>query len=492
MKRLSGMDAMFLSMEGTEWPQHTLGLMILDPSDAPGFDFEHLRDHLDRRLPYLPSFRRRIQEVPLGLDRPVWVDDPAFKLDYHIHRAALPAPGGERELADVAGEILARQLNRNQPLWESWFVEGLEGGRVAFIAKTHHSIVDGVSGAGLSSVLCDVTPDAEGPIVELPDEGEQPRHSSLELFAKGTLSAATTPPKVVQYLGQTVRNAVSTISHLRRDDPPPRPMSAPKTSFNGALSSHRSFAYTSLPMAHIKHVKNGLGVKVNDVILSVVAGALRTYLTKRDALPEAPVLATVPMSTRDAGDETPGNHVHTMIASMCTDVEDPVARLSAIHNGMNSAKALAEDLQAGQSIGLTDFAPPVLLNLMFKGFRAAKLEDKLPLASNLIVSNVPGPPIQLYMAGAKIEHIVPVGPLTVGMGINVTVFSYGGNVDVGIQADPDLVEDPWEILEGAKAELDRLLAASGWVEPAAKKPAATKAGTAVPRGGSSPGSAEKV
>jgi len=200
----------------------------------------------------------------------------------------------------------------------------------------------------------------------------------------------------------------------------------------------------------------------------------------------------VPMSTRDAGDETPGNHVHTMIASMCTDVEDPVERLSAIHNGMNSAKALAEDLQAGQSIGLTDFAPPVLLNLAFKGFRAAKLEDKLPLASNLIVSNVPGPPIQLYMAGAKIEHIVPVGPLTVGMGINVTVFSYGGNVDVGIQADPDLVDDPWEILEGAKAELDRLLAASGWEEPVAKKnsPAAKKTGAAIPPGGSSAGSAE--
>ncbi|WP_454789740.1 WS/DGAT/MGAT family O-acyltransferase [Mycolicibacterium lutetiense] len=461
MKRLSGMDAMFLSMEGTEWPQHTLGLMILDPSDAPGFDYEHLRDHLDRRLPYLPQFRRRIQQVPLQLDRPVWVDDPAFKLDYHIHRAALPAPGGARELADLVGEVLARQLDRNQPLWESWFVEGLQDGRVAYIAKTHHSVVDGVSGAGLSSVLCDVTPDADEPAVDLPDEDEHPRHSSLELLAKGTLAAASTPPKIVQFLGKTVRDAVTTVNHLRRDNPPPRPMSAPKTSFNGALSSHRSFAYTSLPLADVKHVKNSLGVKVNDVILCIVAGALRTYLIKRDALPDTPVLATVPMSTRDAGDETPGNHVHTMVASLCTEVEDPVERLSAIHDGMNSAKALAEDLQATHSIGLTDFTPPLLLNLLFKGFRAAKLEDRLPLASNLIVSNVPGPPIPLYMAGARIEHIVPVGPLTVGMGINVTVFSYGDYVDVGVQADPDLVEDAWELLDGAKAELERLMSAAG-------------------------------
>jgi WS/DGAT/MGAT family acyltransferase len=455
------MDAMFLSMEGTEWPQHTLGLMILDPTDAPGFDYEHLREHLDRRLPYLPQFRRRIQEVPLGLDRPVWVDDPAFKLDYHIHRAALPSPGGAKELADVVGEILARQLDRNQPLWESWFVEGLEGGRVAYIAKTHHSMVDGVSGAGLSSVLCDAHPNADKPLVELPDEGEQPRHSSLELFAKGTVAAVSTPPKIVQFLGQTVRNAVTTISHLQRDNPPPRPMSAPKTSFNGALSSHRSFAYTSLPLADVKHVKNSLGVKVNDVILCVVSGALRNYLTKRDELPESSILATVPMSTRDAGDDELGNFVHAMVASLCTDVEDPVERLSAIHSGMNSAKALAEDLQSQQSIGLTDFAPPVLLNLAFKGFRAAKLEDKLPLASNLIVSNVPGPPVQLYMAGARIEHIVPVGPLTVGMGINVTVFSYGDYVDVGVQADPDLVDDPWELLDGAKAELEKLMTAAG-------------------------------
>lgn len=460
VKRLSGMDAMFLSMEGTEWPQHTLGLMILDPSDAPEFNYQNLREHLRKRLPYMPQFQRRIQEVPFQLDRPVWVDEPNFQLDAHLHRGAVPAPGGPHELAEIVGEILGRQLYRHQPLWESWYLEGLEGGRVAFVAKTHHSMVDGVSGAGLSDVLCDVDPKAIAPIIPLPDDPDQPRHSGMELLARGAASTLTVAPKVARYLKQTVGGAVTTISHLRRDDPPPRPMSAPKTSFNGSLSARRGFAYCSLPMADVKQVKNHFGVKVNDVILDVVAGALRTYLVKRDALPEQPILATVPMSTRSAEDVELGNAVHAMVGSLSTDVEDRVERLHAIHRGMNSAKALAEDLQAQQSIGLTDFTPPLLLNLVFKAFRAAKLEDRLPLATNLIVSNVPGPPVQLYMAGARIEHIFPVGPLTVGMGMNVTVFSYGKYVDVGVQTDPNLVEDPWELLGSVTDELAQLVAAA--------------------------------
>jgi len=461
VKRLSGMDAMFLSMEGTAWPQHTVGMMILDPSSAPGFGYDTLRSHLQNRLPYMPQFRRRIQEVPLQLDRPVWIDDPGFWLDAHVHRAALPAPGGPRELAEYVGEILARPLNRNQPLWESWYLEGLERGRVAFIAKTHHCLVDGVSGAGLSDVLCDLEPGPVQPPAVPPEEKAASRHSDVELFARGALSVLLTPPKLVRYLRQTVDGAVTTISHLRREEPPPRPGTAPKTAVNGVISARREFAYCSLPLAEVKRVKNQFGVKVNDVILDVVAGALRTYLVKRDALPDRPVLATVPMSTRAAKDIELGNMVHPMVASLATDVEDPVERLTAIHRGMNSAKALAEDMQKKQKIGLSDFAPPILLTLAFKAFRSARLEERLPLATNLIVSNVPGPPVPLYMAGARIEHIFPVGPLTVGMGMNVTVMSYGNHVDVGVQTDPTLVDDAWELTSAAAAELDKLVAAAG-------------------------------
>lgn len=461
VKRLSGMDAMFLSMEGaTAWPQHTLGLMILDPSSVPGFGFDTVRNHVQSRLPYLPQFRRRIQEVPFRLDRPVWVDDPDFRLDAHLHRAALPSPGGPAELAEVIGVILARPLDRRLPLWEGWYLEGLEGGRAAFIAKTHHAMVDGVSGAGLASVLCDVT--AEAVPASANDAAGQaaPRRSSVELLARGALSAAVLPPKLARYLQQTVGGAVTTIRHLRRPEPPPRPMSAPRASFNGAIGPRREFAYCSLALDDIKHVKNHFGVKVNDVILTVVAGAIRDYLVKRDALPQRPLLATVPMSTRAPEDVELGNLVHPMVGSLATDIEDPVARLAAIHQGMNSAKNLAEDLTKKQSVGLTDIAPPMLFGALLRAYQAANLEQRLPLNTNLIVSNVPGPPSQLFLAGAPIEHIVPVGPLAVGMGMNVTVFSYGPHVDVGVQVDPELVDDAWELVSHVAEELDRLVVAT--------------------------------
>jgi diacylglycerol O-acyltransferase / wax synthase len=461
VKRLSGMDAMFLSMEGaTAWPQHTLGLMILDPGPVPGFGFDTLRNHVESRLDFLPQFRRRIQEVPFRLDRPVWVDDPDFKLDAHLHRAALPSPGGPAELAETIGVILARPLDRRLPLWEGWYLEGLEGGRVAFVAKTHHAMVDGVSGAGLSSVLCDVTPQAPRPAAENLDNVAIPRRSSVELLARAALSVVVSPPKLGQYLRQTVGGAVTTISHLRRPESPPRPLSAPRTPFNGALGPRRKFAYCSLALDDLKHVKNHFGVKVNDVILAVVAGAIREYLGKRDALPQRPLLATVPMSIRSPEDMELGNLVHPMIASLATDIDNPVDRLAAIHRGMNNAKELAEALTTKQTVGLTDIAPPMLFGALLRVYQAANLEQRMPLNTNLIVSNVPGPRTQLFLAGAPIEHIVPVGPLAVGMGMNVTVFSYCDHVDVGIQVDPELVDDEWELASHAAVALDRLVAAT--------------------------------
>lgn len=459
VKRLSGMDAFFLSMEGSAWPQHTVGMMIMDPTEAEGFSFDTVRDHLLGRLPHIPQFRRRIQQVPFQLDRPVWVDDPSFTIDAHMHRAACPSPGGPKELADIVSHILSRPLERKQALWQCWLVEGLEGGRVAFIAKTHHAMVDGVSGAGLAGVLCDASPDPVGRETPV-DEEEQPRRAKRELLVRSAATAVTNTPKLARFLKQTVEGAATTISHLRRDDPPPRPMSAPRTIFNGIIGPRREFAYTSLPMADVKLVKNHFGATVNDVIMTVVAGAVRAYLVDRDALPDESVLATVPMSTRAAGDTEMGNHVHPTTASLSTDVEDPVQRLSAIHTGMNAVKSLAEDMTAKQSVGLTDIAPPILLNLMFRAYQSAGLEQRLPLNSNLIVSNVPGPPVPLYMAGARVEHIFPVGPLNMGMGINVTVFSYCDHVDVGVQADPELVDDAWELITAAAAELQTLVDAT--------------------------------
>ena len=461
MKRLSGMDAFFLSMEGTAWPQHTAGLVIVDPSTRPGFDHNTVRAHLAERLRYLPEFRRRVQEVPLRLDRPVWVDDPGFSIDAHLHRVAVPSPGGPRELGALVGNLLAYPLDRDRPLWEMWYLEGLEGGRVAILAKQHHALADGISGAGLSDVICDTARLPAPMPVEIPDDRSDPLQPALELVARGALATLRTPLRVVPLARRILGDAVTTIGHLRRDDPPPRPMSAPRTSFNGVIGSRREFAYCTLQLGDIKRVKSHFGVTVNDVILGVVSGALRRYLVKRGELPEQSLLASVPMSTRSSTDKELGNAVHPMVGSIASDIEDPVERLAAIHRNMNSAKELAEALTTNQNLGVTDVAPPWLFNLLFRGYQAAKLEQKAPLATNLIISNVPGPPSALYVAGARIEHIIPVGPLAMGMGMNITVFSYGDLVDVGIQVDPGLVDDPWALAGLVCDEFDQLMSNAG-------------------------------
>ena len=470
MKRVSGTDAFFLSMENTAWPQHTAGLVILDPSSRAGFDHNTLLAHLEDRLRYLPEFRRRVQNVPLRLDRPVWVDDPNFSLKAHAHRAAVPSPGGPRELGTLVGNLLAHPLDRARPLWEAWYLEGLEGDRAAILLKQHHAMVDGISGAGLSDILCDLEQQPARQPVVVPDNGSEPQRSGVELVARGALSALLSPPRVAQLVRQAVGEAVTTIGHLRRDDPPPRPMSAPRTSFNGVIGRRREFAYSSLPLDDVKLVKNHFDATVNDVILSIVSGALRRYLVERDQLPERSLLATVPMSTRLPDDKELGNAVHPMVGSIASDIEDPVARLAAIHKSMTSAKELAQALTKNENLGVNDVAPPWLITLLFRSIQAAKLEQKGPLSTNLIISNVPGPRAPLYLAGARIDHIIPVGPLAMGMGINLTVFSYCDVVDVGIQVDPVLVEDPWELIGFVKAELDQLTAVARGKDHASAAP----------------------
>lgn len=463
MKRLSGTDAFFLSLENTAWPQHTAGLVILDP--CAEFDHASLRAHLEDRLRYLPEFRRRVQQVPLRLDRPVWVDDPHFSLKAHVHRAAVPSPGGPRELGTLVGNLLAYPLDRSRPLWEAWCLEGLEGGRVAILLKQHHSMVDGVSGAGLSEILCDLDEQPAELPDAVPDDRSDPERSCIELVARGAFSALLSPPRVVQLVRQTVGDAVATIGNLRRDEPPPRPMSAPRTSFNGVIGRRRDFAYCSLALDDVKRVKSHFGVTVNDVVLGAVSGALRRYLMERDELPERSLQATVPMSTRTADDTELGNAVRPMVCSIATDIEDPVTRLSAIHHNMTVVKELAQAQNIRSRVEVTDVAPPLLLTLLFRTIQAAKLEARGPLSTNLIISNVPGPRTALYLAGARIEHIIPVGPLTMGMGINITVFSYRDAVDVGMQVDPALVEDPWALVDFVREELVRLVPATGRKRP---------------------------
>lgn len=461
MKRLSGQDAFYLSLENSRWPQHTAGLIILDPSATGTFDLDTLRNHLEGRLRYLPQWRRRVQQVPLRLDRPLWVDDPGFSLKAHVRRAAVPSPGGPRELGTLIGDLLAHPMDRSRPLWQAWYLEGLEGNRVAVLVKQHHSMVDGIAGAGLADVICDIEERPARPPIEVPEDRSNPKRSSLELLARGVVSALQSPPEVVKLALQTVGDAVTVIRNQRRDDPPPRPLSAPRTSLNGTIGRRRDFAYGTLALDDVKRVKNHFDVTVNDVILAVISGALRRYLVERGELPEKSLLATVPMSTRGPDDAERGNAVYAMVASLATDIEDPIARLAKVHRNMNIAKELAEPHKHKDRVGVTDVAPPFLFTLLFRTVQASNLEASGPVFTNLIISTVPGPQFTLYLAGARIEHMIPVAPLSMGMGINATAFSYLNSVDIGMQVDPDLVEEPWVMTGFVQQELDRLVAETG-------------------------------
>src|SRR4051794_2155891 len=350
MQRLTGLDAAFLSLESPVSHMHVMGVAILDPTGIDGFDFERVRAHLLERLPLIPPFRQRLVHVPFGLHYPVWVEDPHFDIDYHFQRAALPSPGGPRELADFAAAVAGRPLDRTRPLWEMHYVEGLEGGRVALISKIHHSAIDGLSGVDIMAHLFDLEQSPEPrPDVELAPDWE-PDHipNDLELLAYAMLSIARQPVRMVK----TARKVMSTATHIfqRVRIRPTRagvPLTAPKLTMNGMITPHRKLAFVSVSLPEVKRVKDALGVKVNDIVLAIATGALRTYLEGRGELPDRPLVVSIPTSVRSEEDRNKmGNRVSAMFASLPVEIDDPLERVRHIHESMDDAKDLHDDIGA--------------------------------------------------------------------------------------------------------------------------------------------------
>ena len=299
MKRLSGTDSLFLSIEVPNWHQHVGGLTILDTSQAPDFDFLTVRDQLMHRLALAPKFMWKLHEVPLRLDRPMWVDDEDFDIDRHLHHVAVPAPGGMEELALITGKILSRQLDRRYPLWEAWYIEGLPNDRVAMVMKYHHCLLDGMAGASLASVLLDFTADAEPPEIPPDHEIERagPPPTNATLLAGAAASVAMTPVRSVSYVARTAKRGITMMS-MARSGTGIVPIQVPSTSFNGRVGPKRRLGFSSVAMDDVRAVKEHFGVKVNDVVLALVAGALRSYLEERGELPDRPLVTGVPLSTR--------------------------------------------------------------------------------------------------------------------------------------------------------------------------------------------------
>jgi WS/DGAT/MGAT family acyltransferase len=453
MEQLPGRDALFLAVETDTVYTHIGGLTILDPTEAPGFSYEHLIETTGERLRQVPRFTKKLRRVPFDLDRPYLVDDPDFEVEKHIHRIAVPSPGGARELAEVVGHLYARHLDRRKSLWEMWLIERLANGRCALFFKTHHAIMDGASGAGLAALLFDTEPNpAPRPVAEAPPRSRAEREpGTLLLAVRGFESMLCTPYRLLCYGFQLARQVRVMLPYLREPEMP-SVTGLPRVSFNAPLGPERAFASISVPLAAVKRIKNHFDVKVNDVLLALTGSAVRRYLEARDELPKQPLVAAVPVSTRSEDDASLGNQVTATSVSCATDLWDPVERLLQIHRSATKAKEMERAMRAQELSALGDAAPPRLINLAFRALAGAGLS--VPM--NVAVSNVPGPSIPLYIAGARIEHIYPMSLLLPKSGLNVTVFSYCGQVDFGFTVDPELVPDPWALADGIPVALGEL------------------------------------
>jgi diacylglycerol O-acyltransferase / wax synthase len=478
MRQLSALDAQFLNIESGGTVAHIAGLAILDASKTPNgrLTLEDLLDLVRRRLPRIEQFRWRLAEVPLGLDHPYWTEDPDFDLEFHVREIALPAPGDDEQLAEQLARLHQRPLDRRRPLWEMYLVQGLRDGRTAMYAKVHHALIDGVSAAQVVAALLDLEP--EPPETE-EEDGWRPEAppGQWAMLAGAAARAAVHPVRTAGALLRVVPHldALPVVGRLpgiglvagtgrtaarTGDVPPPPDLSVPRTPFNGPVTAHRRVAFGSLSLAEVKKVRRALDISVNDVIMALCASALRQWLIDHDALPDRPLVAAVPVSTRGFEDESHGNQLSAMFTPVPTHLEDPAERLAAVRGAMDTAKQRSVATPDQWLRRLTTVVPPA-----FGGLAARALYRLAPAAMppiNLVISNVPGPQFPLYMCGAEVLGYFPISVISdVSGGLNITVFSYNGSVDVGIVACRDMVPDVWDLIDHMRAALREL----GELEP---------------------------
>jgi diacylglycerol O-acyltransferase / wax synthase len=473
LQQLTGMDASFLYVETARSYGHVSGLSIYERPDDPDYrPYEAFRRQIESRLPILPPFRRRLVEVPFGLDHPYWVNDPGFDLDYHIRYVAVPPPAGQDELCALAARIIGRPLDRAHPLWEFWVIDGLSDGRFAVLTKMHHATIDGAAGAEMLSMLLDDRPDAELPEVEDTWEPD-PVPSDTELLARTMGQLARRPAKAVGFQVRTLREVARTTRSenvevladvLRRglpgplgavarrvlkgpsgevDELPPLPTTqAPRTPFNRTITPHRRLAVRTTMLDDVKSVKNAVGGTVNDVVMAVCAGALRRYLEEQGSLPDQPLVAMVPVSVR-TGDEADKwtNRVSAIFTAIPTNLPEPLERLGAMHRWMLAAKSQFDLVPADTLIEISQLAPPALSIRAMRLAARVRWADRMGLPFNLVISNVPGPRNPLYLAGAKLLEYHPVSTVVDGQGLNITVHSYLDQLHFGLVACAELVPD---------------------------------------------------
>ena len=453
MERLRGLDAAFLAMETATMHMHMAAVLVLEPPDhaagePPAVQADRMRAVVDERLHLVPLLRRRVLRVPFGLHHPVWADDPGFDLDYHLQRASLPAPGGPAELSAFVGAVLSRPLDTGRPLWEMHVVEGLESGHLAVVPKLHHAVIDGVSGAQTLAAFLDLGPEGRAVPRRVALWRPHPLPGDLEVLGHSLSSLAQEPERVIGSVRRTVE-ALWSLSErnrrLREEDetrPPPGPFRAPRTSLNGSISAQRRAAFCEVPLEDLRTVRRAFGGTVNDVVLTAVAGALRRLLAERGEGLGEPLVAMVPISARRESDRgTQGNKLSAMLVSLATTVADPVVRLRLVAEGTRLAKEQARVLSEELIRGWAQLALPALSSRVARLSGNLRLFDHLPPLFNVVVSNIPGPDVPLWWAGARVVGMYPLGPILEGVGLNVTVVSYSGTLYVGVVGCRELVPE---------------------------------------------------
>lgn len=467
MQRLTGLDAAFLALETPAAHMHVIGVAVVDPSTIPDdtFDsfYERVRALLEARLDLVPPLRRRVVEVPFGLHVPSWVEDPDFDICYHLRRAALPAPGGQRELSAFVADVASRPLDRSKPLWEAYVVEGLEHGYFGFITKIHHSLIDGVAGVAILAALFDLTPDA--PLApEQPTEEWQPERvpSDVEMLGRAVVEILQRPVRMVRALTGSLPGFVRAVRRVRDQQlDVALPLTAPRLSMNRTITAQRVVSLASVPLADVKAVKNALGVTVNDVVLAVTAGALRTYLGRRGELPDKSLVASIPTSVRSPDDQSFGNRVSSMFAGLPVEIADPIERVQAVARSMSGAKEMNEEVPDSTLQDWAEVAAPALFSRAMRAYTRLRIAERLRPVINVIASNVPGPPFPLYFAGARLVAIHPLGPIFDDCGLNMTVISYLDHMDFGFLACRELVPDIEELAACVPDALTELMKAAG-------------------------------
>jgi diacylglycerol O-acyltransferase / wax synthase len=467
MKQLTGQDASFVYQETPSTPMDGVGLGIYDPSTAPHeVTFERIQEHLASRLHMARMFRQKLVRVPLDLDHPYWIEDPDFDLEYHVRQIALPRPGNWDQLCTQTARLLGRPLDLTRPLWELYVIEGVDAvegvpkGSFAMITKCHHAAIDGMSGVDMTNAIHDHSPE---PRDDLGADTWQPESapSPLDLLARAGVNASRRPMRVARVLGRTVPALRPLVSSIRRDRPQLPGLNVPRTRFSGAVTPHRVVDGRQFSLADMKQIKKNVdGATINDVVLAVVGGALRSYLSRKGELPDRPLIAMCPISVRTESEKSAGgNMVSAMFVSLSTDVDDPVERLKVITETTHRSKAFSEALPARSLLELSDHMPGALMGFAAQATSRLGLANRQAPIFNTTVTNMPGPQQPLYFAGAQLLQSYAFGMIIEGMALIHPVVSYCGDITICFASCREIMPDPRVYADDIERSFDALATA---------------------------------